>query len=157
MQLVHNRLQDPARELREPLLLMSNCPRQDLDMPETVRCVPLSVCLDSWESAAEQAFPIASSMLIGRAPRVFPKGIRPSPQATQKRFKRVSSIRVTAQLQTGAFLGTSPETTLCGVLQDNFVQDIGINDVTLRGSDAVQSLLIFGVSSILGLGALVDL
>jgi len=33
IQLVHDRLQDPARDLREPLFLMSNCLRRDLDMP----------------------------------------------------------------------------------------------------------------------------
>jgi hypothetical protein len=47
--------------------------------------------------------------------------------------------------QTGAFLRTSKETTLRGVLQNNFVRDIRINDdVTLRGSDTVQSILTFG-------------
>jgi hypothetical protein len=59
--------------------------------------------------------------------------------------------------QTGAFLGTSPETTLRGVLQENFFQNVKINDVTLRGSDTVQSILNFGASSILGRGWLVDL
>jgi hypothetical protein len=59
--------------------------------------------------------------------------------------------------QTGAFLGTSPETTLRGVLQENFLQNIRIHDVTLRGSDCVQSILNFGASSILGRGLLVDL
>jgi hypothetical protein len=58
---------------------------------------------------------------------------------------------------TGAFLATSPETTLRGVLQQNFLQDIRINDVTLRGSNTVQPILTFGASSILGRGALVDL
>jgi hypothetical protein len=59
--------------------------------------------------------------------------------------------------QTGAFLGTSPETTLRGVLQENFLQNIRVHDVTLRGSDTVQSILNFGASSILGRGLLVDL
>jgi hypothetical protein len=59
--------------------------------------------------------------------------------------------------QTGAFLGTSPETTLRGVLQENFIQDIKVRDVTLRGSDTVQSILTFGASSILGRDVLVDL
>ncbi len=59
--------------------------------------------------------------------------------------------------QTGAFLGTSPETTLRGVLQENFFQNIRVNDVTLRGSDTVQSILNFGASTILGRGLLVDL
>ena len=56
--------------------------------------------------------------------------------------------------QTSAFLGTSKETTLRGVLQNNFVRDIRINDVTLRGSDTVQSILTFGASSILRRGVL---
>ena len=59
--------------------------------------------------------------------------------------------------QTGAFLATSTETTLRGVLQDNFVRDIRINDFTLRGSDTVQSLLTFCAASILSRGVLVDL
>jgi hypothetical protein len=59
--------------------------------------------------------------------------------------------------QTGAFLGTSPETTLRGVLQENFLQNIRVHDVTLRGSDTVQSILNFGASSILGRSLLVDL
>ena len=59
--------------------------------------------------------------------------------------------------QTGAFLGTSPETTLRGALQENFLQNSKINDVTLRGSDTVQSMLNFGASSILGRGWLLDL
>jgi hypothetical protein len=49
--------------------------------------------------------------------------------------------------QIGAFLGTSKETTTAG----NFVRDIKINDVTLRGSDMVQPLLTVGASSILAL------
>jgi hypothetical protein len=59
--------------------------------------------------------------------------------------------------QTGAFLGTSPETTLRGVLQENFIQNIRVNDATLKGSDTVQSILNFGASSILGRNWLVDL
>ena len=43
------------------------------------------------------------------------------------------------------------------VLQENFVQSIRFHDVTLRGSDTVQSILTFGASSILGRGVLVDL
>jgi hypothetical protein len=58
---------------------------------------------------------------------------------------------------TGAFLATSPETSLRAVLQENFVQSIRFQDVTLRGSDTVQSILTFGASSILGRGILVDL
>jgi hypothetical protein len=57
----------------------------------------------------------------------------------------------------GAFLATSPETSLRAVLQENFVQSIRFQDVTLRGSDTVQSILTFGASSILGRGALIDL
>jgi hypothetical protein len=53
--------------------------------------------------------------------------------------------------QTGAFLGTSKETTLRGVPGGNFVQDIKINDVTLRGSGTIQPLLTVGASSILAL------
>jgi hypothetical protein len=59
--------------------------------------------------------------------------------------------------QAGAFLATSPETTLRGVLQQNFLQDTTINDVTFRGSNSVQSILTFGASSILGRGVLADL
>jgi hypothetical protein len=57
----------------------------------------------------------------------------------------------------GAFLATSPETTLRGVLSQTFSQDFTINGVTLPGSNSVQSLLTFGASSILGRGILVDL
>jgi hypothetical protein len=59
--------------------------------------------------------------------------------------------------QTGAFLATSPETTLRGVLQQNFLQNTTIKDITFKGSDSVQSILTFGASSILGRGLLVDL
>jgi hypothetical protein len=59
--------------------------------------------------------------------------------------------------QTGAFLATSPETTLRGVLQQNFLQDTTIRDTTFRGSGTVQSILTFGASSILDRGLLVDL
>jgi hypothetical protein len=58
---------------------------------------------------------------------------------------------------TGVFLASSPETSLRAVLQNNFVQDIRLNDITFRGSDTVQSILTFGASSILGRGILVDL
>jgi hypothetical protein len=58
---------------------------------------------------------------------------------------------------TGAFLAASPETTLRGVLQQNFLQYIRINGVTLRGSNTVQPILTFGASSILGRGILADL
>jgi hypothetical protein len=58
---------------------------------------------------------------------------------------------------TGAFLATSPETSLRAILQENFVQSIRFQGVTLRGSDTVQSILTFGASSILGRGILVDL
>jgi hypothetical protein len=59
--------------------------------------------------------------------------------------------------QTGAFLATSPETTLRGVLQQNFLQDTRFNDVTFKGSSTTQSILSFGASSILGRGILADL
>ena len=59
--------------------------------------------------------------------------------------------------QAGAFLGTSPETTLRGVLQQNFIQDTTVNNVTFKGSNAAQSILNFGASSILGRGILADL
>jgi outer membrane putative beta-barrel porin/alpha-amylase len=59
--------------------------------------------------------------------------------------------------QTGAFLATSPETTLRGILQQNFLQDTRIDGITFKGSSSVQSLLTFGASSILGRGVLVDL
>ena len=62
-----------------------------------------------------------------------------------------------ANLLTGAFLATSPETSLRAVLQENFIQAIRVHDLTLRGSDTVQSILTFGASSILGRGALIDL
>jgi hypothetical protein len=58
---------------------------------------------------------------------------------------------------TGAFLATSPETTLRTVLSQNFVQDISVNGVTIPGSNTVQPILAFGASSILGRGILVDL
>ena len=59
--------------------------------------------------------------------------------------------------QTGAFLATSPETTLRGVLQQNFLQNTTIKDITFKGSDSVQSILTFGASTILDRGLLVDL
>jgi hypothetical protein len=58
---------------------------------------------------------------------------------------------------TGVFLASSPETSLRAVLQNNFVKDVTVNDITFRGSDTVQSILTFGASSILGRGILVDL
>jgi hypothetical protein len=58
---------------------------------------------------------------------------------------------------TGAFLATSPETTLRTVLSQNFVQDISVNGATVPGSNTVQPILTFGASSILGRGILVDL
>jgi hypothetical protein len=57
----------------------------------------------------------------------------------------------------GAFLATSPETTLRTVLSQNFVQDVTIHGVTIPGSNTVQPILTFGASSILGRGILVDL
>jgi len=59
--------------------------------------------------------------------------------------------------QTGAFLATSPETTLRAVLQQNFLQDTTVDNVTLKGSNSAQSILTFGASSILGRGFLADL
>jgi hypothetical protein len=58
---------------------------------------------------------------------------------------------------TGAFLATSPETTLRTVLSQNFVQDVSVNGVTIPGSNTVQPILTFGASTILGRGILVDL
>jgi hypothetical protein len=57
----------------------------------------------------------------------------------------------------GAFLATSPETTLRGVLSQSFSQDFTIRSVTIPGSSSVQSVLTFGASSLLGRGILVDL
>jgi hypothetical protein len=59
--------------------------------------------------------------------------------------------------QTAAFLATSPETTLRGVLAQSFIRDVTVNGVTIPGSNSVQSSLNFGASSILGRGILVDL
>jgi hypothetical protein len=59
--------------------------------------------------------------------------------------------------QAGAFLATSPETTLRGVLQQNFIQNTTVNNVTIKGSNSDQSILNFGASSILGRGILADL
>jgi hypothetical protein len=59
--------------------------------------------------------------------------------------------------QTGAFLATSPETSLRGVLQQNFLQDITVDNVTFKGSNSAQSILTFGASSILGRDILADL
>jgi len=61
-----------------------------------------------------------------------------------------------ANLLTGAFLATSPETSLRAVLQENFVQAIRVHNLTLRGSDTVQSILTFGASSSSGRGWLKD-
>jgi hypothetical protein len=58
---------------------------------------------------------------------------------------------------TGAFLATSPETSLRAVLSQNFVQDVTIHGVTIPGSNSVQPIMTFGASSILGRGLLVDL
>jgi hypothetical protein len=57
----------------------------------------------------------------------------------------------------GAFLATSPETTLYGNLAQNFLQNVTVNGVTLRGSNTVQSIFNFGASSILGRGILLQL
>jgi hypothetical protein len=58
---------------------------------------------------------------------------------------------------TGAFLATSPETSLRTVLSQNFVQDVSVNGITVPGSNTVQPILTFGASTILGRGLLVDL
>ncbi len=60
-------------------------------------------------------------------------------------------------VQLGAFLATSPETTLRGVLQQNFIDDIRAHNIRLPGSGTVPSVLTFGGSSILYRGALLDL
>jgi hypothetical protein len=57
----------------------------------------------------------------------------------------------------GAFLATSPETSLRAVLSQNFVQEVAINGVTIPGSNTVQPIMTFGASTILGRGILVDL
>lgn len=62
-----------------------------------------------------------------------------------------------ANFTVGAFLATSPETTLRGVFNQNFLQDVTVNGITLKGSNSVQSILNFGASSILGRGILIDL
>jgi hypothetical protein len=59
--------------------------------------------------------------------------------------------------QAGAFLATSPETSLRAVLQQNFLQNTTVNNLTINGSNSDQSILTFGASSILGRGILVDL
>jgi hypothetical protein len=59
--------------------------------------------------------------------------------------------------QTGAFLATSPETTLRAVLQQNFLQNTTVDNVRFEGSNSTQSILTFGASSILGRGILADL
>ena len=43
------------------------------------------------------------------------------------------------------------------VLQQNFTQAIKLNNVTIEGSNTVQSVMTFGASSILGCGVLLDL
>jgi hypothetical protein len=58
---------------------------------------------------------------------------------------------------TGAFLATSPETSLRAVLTQNFVQDVTVNGITIPGSNTVQPIMTFGGSTILGRGLLVDL
>jgi hypothetical protein len=61
------------------------------------------------------------------------------------------------KFQVGAFLGTSPETTLRSVLQQNFLDDTKIRDTRVPGSGGVQSVLNFGGSSILYRNVLLDL
>ena len=57
----------------------------------------------------------------------------------------------------GVFLATSPETSLSAVLQQSFGQAPILNGVTVTGANSVQSILVFGASSILGQGVLVNL
>jgi hypothetical protein len=57
----------------------------------------------------------------------------------------------------GAFLATSPETTLRAVLTQSFINDVTLRGQTIPGSNQVQSILTFGASSILGRNLLVDL
>ena len=57
----------------------------------------------------------------------------------------------------GVYLASSPETTLSAVLQQNFVQAPSLNGVTIKGANAVQSILQFGASSILGRGLLLNI
>jgi hypothetical protein len=61
------------------------------------------------------------------------------------------------KFQLGAFLGTSPETTLRSVLQQSFFDDTRINNVRTPGSGGVSSVLNFGGSSIVYRNILVDL
>lgn len=61
------------------------------------------------------------------------------------------------KFQLGAFLGTSPETTLRSVLQQSFFDDTRINNVRTPGSGGVLSILNFGGSSIIYKNILVDL
>ena len=58
---------------------------------------------------------------------------------------------------TGAFLATSPETSLFALLSQNFVQDVTLHGVTIPGSNTVQPIMTFGASSILGRGWLLGL
>lgn len=60
-------------------------------------------------------------------------------------------------ISTGAYLATSPQTTLSAVLQQSFVQAPTINGVTIDGANSVQSVLYLGASSILGKGVLLNL
>jgi hypothetical protein len=79
------------------------------------------------------------------------------PEVTREHSKRVNRSGRPVQFPNGRVFATSPETSLRAVLQENFVQAIRVHDLTLRGSDTVQSILTFGASSILGRGALIDL
>lgn len=58
---------------------------------------------------------------------------------------------------TGAYLATSPQTTLSAVLQQSFIQAPTLHGVTLNGANSVQSILFLGASSILGRGVLLNL
>jgi hypothetical protein len=56
----------------------------------------------------------------------------------------------------GALLAASPETTLRVQLQQSFINDAEINGQVLNGTDQNQSIVVLGVSSILGRGILLD-
>lgn len=60
-------------------------------------------------------------------------------------------------VSTGAYLATSPQTTLSAVLEQSFVQAPAINGITVQGANSVQSTLYLGASSILGKGVLLNL
>jgi hypothetical protein len=57
----------------------------------------------------------------------------------------------------GAYVATSPETSISALLQQTFGQAPTLNGVTLTGANTVQSVLVLGASSILGRGTLLNL